>query len=280
LLQARVEEADRNMVKAERDFGKAAAELDALNAAKASKEDIQRAQNIAYSAWKATVEAHKSAVDAETARRFLAGSGSGGIDSGGQREWIEWLQARVYEAQDDKEKAERIKHDAERDFDKAAAKLEALEAAKASKEDIQRAQNSVDIARPVWQATVEAYKVAKAAEAAALAANRGGQGVREVPFSFKPDVLARLSRPLIEWRAGETFDVAGSERRLAAACGTTSCFCAPKASMCCASGRARRRSSQCTARPASASRRCCSWRRCARLCSATRCWFTCAARTR
>jgi hypothetical protein len=132
-----------------------------------------------------------------------AGSSSNGTDSGGQQDRLKLLQTRVEEAKSDKD-------DAKRELDDGQAELAARKAdVAASKEDIQRAQNSVDIARSAWQATVEAHKVAMAAEAAAFAATRGGQGAREVPFSFKPDVLERLKRPLSEWQAGETFDVAG-----------------------------------------------------------------------
>jgi hypothetical protein len=56
---------------------------------------------------------------------------------------------------------------------------------------------------------METYKSAINAEIAAYAANRGGRGARSVSFSFKPDVLERLKRPLSEWQAGETFDVTG-----------------------------------------------------------------------
>jgi hypothetical protein len=56
---------------------------------------------------------------------------------------------------------------------------------------------------------METYKSAIKAETAAYAANRGGQGARSVSFSLKSDVLERLSRPLSEWQAGETFDVTG-----------------------------------------------------------------------
>jgi hypothetical protein len=44
---------------------------------------------------------------------------------------------------------------------------------------------------------------------AEIAADRAGRRVREVPFSFKAGVKERLSRPLDQWQAGETFDVAG-----------------------------------------------------------------------
>ncbi len=99
---------------------------------------------------------------------------------------------------------------AERELDDAKAELAHLKAAKASKEDIQRALDDVVRIDKRFLATIEAHKAAMAAEAAAFAATRGGgQGAREVPFSFKPDVLARLKRPLSEWQAGETFDVTG-----------------------------------------------------------------------
>jgi hypothetical protein len=126
------------------------------------------------------------------------------------------FQELIAEAKRKMDKAERNMDKAERDLDEAQAELARLKAAKASKEDIQRAQNSVENARSAWQATVEAHKAAMEAETAARAANRGGaaSGVREEPFSFKPDVLERLKRPLSEWQAGETFDVTGIQRAI------------------------------------------------------------------
>jgi hypothetical protein len=106
-------------------------------------------------------------------------------------------------------KAKRNKDDAKRDLDEANLLLETLKAAKASDVAIERAQNNVDSARSAWQATIEAHKTAMQAETAAYAANRGGPRVREVSFSFKAGVKERLSRPLDQWQAGETFDVAG-----------------------------------------------------------------------
>jgi hypothetical protein len=73
----KMDKAERNMAKAEADLDEAKAELARLKAAKASKEDIQRAQNsvdIARSAWQATVEAHKTAM--EVANRGGAASGA------------------------------------------------------------------------------------------------------------------------------------------------------------------------------------------------------------
>ncbi len=131
----------------------------------------------------------------------------------GQQERLKSLRTRV-------EKAERDKDDAKRKLDDAQAALAARKAdVAASKEDIQRAQNSVDIARSAWQSTVAAHTAAMAAETTAFNATRGGgQGAREVSFSFEPSVLARLKRPLKEWKAGETFDLAGFEKAVGVPC--------------------------------------------------------------
>lgn len=59
-------------------------------------------------------------------------------------------------------------------------------------------------------AAMETHKAAIEAESRAVESARTPfVGARLLPFSFKPDVLARLERPLSEWRAGEAFDVSG-----------------------------------------------------------------------
>jgi hypothetical protein len=114
----------------------------------------------------------------------------------------------------DKDDAKRNMDDAKRELDEANAELVRRKTAKAPKDEIQRAESSVESARSAWQATIAAHTAAMVAEAAAYAATRGGQGAREVPFSFKPDVLERLKRPLSEWQAGEKFDVTGIQRAI------------------------------------------------------------------
>jgi hypothetical protein len=91
LLQERVteakrdkEDAKRKMAKAERELDKANLRLAALEAAKASDVAIERAQNnveSARSAWQATIEAHKTAMQAETA---AYAANRGGAASGAQ----------------------------------------------------------------------------------------------------------------------------------------------------------------------------------------------------
>jgi hypothetical protein len=103
-------------------------------------------------------------------------------------------------------KAKRNMDDAKRDLDEANLLLETLKAAKASDVAIQRAHDDVVRVDKRLTAAMETYKSAINAE---IAANRGGPRVREVPFSFKAGVKERLSRPLDQWQAGETFDVAG-----------------------------------------------------------------------
>ena len=76
---------------------------------------------------------------------------------------------------------------AERELDDAKAELAHLKAAKASKEDIQRALDDVVRIDKRFLATIEAHKAAMAAEAAAFAATRGGgQGARGCRFRSSP----------------------------------------------------------------------------------------------
>jgi hypothetical protein len=60
---------------------------------------------------------------------------------------------------------------------------------------------------------METHKAAIEAESRAVESARNPfVGARLVPFSFKPEVRARLERPLSEWQACETFDVSGIAR--------------------------------------------------------------------
>jgi hypothetical protein len=103
--------------------------------------------------------------------------------------------------------AKRRKDKAEADLDYTQSELAHLWFdVTASEDDIQRARESADRAHSAWLATIKVHLWAINAE---IAADRAGRRVREVPFSFKAGVKERLSRPLDQWQAGETFDVAG-----------------------------------------------------------------------
>ncbi len=115
------------------------------------------------------------------------------------------MQERIAEAKLDKDKAERDKDKAERALDKATSELEALKAANASADDIRRARDDVARIDKRLTAAMELYK--SAIDAASRA--QGGAGARSLPFSFKRGVKELFSRPLDQWQAGETFDVAG-----------------------------------------------------------------------
>jgi hypothetical protein len=83
---------------------------------------------------------------------------------------LQTLQARIVEAKRDKDEAER-------DLDEAKARLKALEAAKASDVEIQRARDDVAGTRAAWTAAQQTYE--------SVVTGAVG-GARLVPFSFKP----------------------------------------------------------------------------------------------
>jgi Mrp family chromosome partitioning ATPase len=113
------------------------------------------------------------------------------------------LEERVAETKRDKDDAKRM-------LDEAEARLKSLENSNASHDVIATASARATAAQATWAAAMETHKAAIEAESRAVESARNPfVGARLVPFSFNPDVRARLERPLSEWQPGETFDVSG-----------------------------------------------------------------------
>jgi hypothetical protein len=190
------------------------------------------------------------------------------------------LEERVAEVERDKVKTERDKDKAEREFDEAKARLKSLEEANASDSEIARARDDVQAARTVWAAAMETHKAAIEAESRAVESARNPfVGARLVPFSFNPDVRARLERPLSEWQAGETFDVSGIADAVGAEQWHNQLYLRAEGLALLRQWETMRRISQCTARPALASRHCCSWPHCALSPKASQCFCACVTST-